>query len=192
MLIYNQWFVALSMEAVLLEMLITSSVVKKNINLKMSQLWFLPPHFSGATELKWSFKSFHFYLTSLCSIFCLFTAFIVWLFAVPPLFVIEFLHRVMDIFEDYFTECTESIIKENYVVVYEVRKIVCLRRSTLYRDPLTLSLWCWNRNFLENKVSGMATDVLVMQGARPSAIMLLCCWWLGSLRRQDISSQVID
>ncbi|CAD7087337.1 unnamed protein product [Hermetia illucens] len=38
----------------------------------------------------------------------------------PPLFVIEFLHRVVDTFEDYFSECTESIIKENYVVVYEL------------------------------------------------------------------------
>jgi len=39
---------------------------------------------------------------------------------VPPLFVIEFLHRVVNMFEDYFTECTESTIKENYVVVYEL------------------------------------------------------------------------
>lgn len=38
----------------------------------------------------------------------------------PPLFVIEFLHRVVDTFDDYFSECTESIIKENYVVVYEL------------------------------------------------------------------------
>lgn len=45
---------------------------------------------------------------------------ILYLVAVPPLFVIEFLHRVVDTFEDYFGECTESIIKENYVVVYEV------------------------------------------------------------------------
>nr|CAD7442817.1 unnamed protein product [Timema bartmani] len=41
-------------------------------------------------------------------------------FLVPPLFVIEFLHRVVDTFEDYFSECTESIIKEHYVVVYEL------------------------------------------------------------------------
>lgn len=39
---------------------------------------------------------------------------------VPPLFVIEFLHRVVDTFEDYFNECTESLIKEHYVVVYEL------------------------------------------------------------------------
>jgi len=42
------------------------------------------------------------------------------LLTVPPLFVIEFLHRVVDILEQYFTECNESNIKEHYVVVYEV------------------------------------------------------------------------
>jgi AP-3 complex subunit mu len=40
--------------------------------------------------------------------------------SVAPLFVVEFLHRVVDTFDDYFSECTESIIKEHYVVVYEV------------------------------------------------------------------------
>jgi len=40
--------------------------------------------------------------------------------AVPPLFVIEFLHRIVTTFEDYFTECTESTLKDNYVIVYEV------------------------------------------------------------------------
>ncbi|XP_017784526.1 PREDICTED: AP-3 complex subunit mu-1 [Nicrophorus vespilloides] len=39
---------------------------------------------------------------------------------VPPLFVIEFLHRIVDTFQDYFSDCTESIIKENYVVIYEL------------------------------------------------------------------------
>ncbi|KAG8188598.1 hypothetical protein JTE90_005953 [Oedothorax gibbosus] len=39
---------------------------------------------------------------------------------VSPLFVIEFLHRVVDTFEDYFSDCTESLIKEHYVVVYEL------------------------------------------------------------------------
>lgn len=39
---------------------------------------------------------------------------------VPPLFVIEFLHRVVDTFEDYFSECSENVVKDNYVVVYEV------------------------------------------------------------------------
>lgn len=41
---------------------------------------------------------------------------------IPPLFVIEFLHRIVDTFQDYFSDCTESIIKENYVIVYEVTR----------------------------------------------------------------------
>ena len=40
--------------------------------------------------------------------------------SVPPLFVVEFLHRVVDTFEDYFQGCSEIILKENYVIVYEV------------------------------------------------------------------------
>jgi AP-3 complex subunit mu len=39
---------------------------------------------------------------------------------VPPLYVIEFLHRVMDIFTDYFGDCTELVVKDHYVVVYEL------------------------------------------------------------------------
>ena len=39
---------------------------------------------------------------------------------VPPLFVVEFLHRVADTFEDYFNDTSESTIKDNYVVVYEL------------------------------------------------------------------------
>ena len=39
---------------------------------------------------------------------------------VSPLIVIEFLHRVVDIFHDYFGDCSESLIKENYVTVYEL------------------------------------------------------------------------
>ena len=43
------------------------------------------------------------------------------LFAVAPLLVIEFLHRVADIFKDYFQEITEASLKENFVSAYEVR-----------------------------------------------------------------------
>ncbi|EDV27475.1 AP-3 complex subunit mu-1 [Trichoplax sp. H2] len=39
---------------------------------------------------------------------------------VPPLFVIEFLHRVVDTITDYFSSCTELTIKDNSVVVFEI------------------------------------------------------------------------
>jgi len=40
--------------------------------------------------------------------------------SVSPLFVIEFLHRVVDTLVDYFSECSETTIKDNIVVVYEL------------------------------------------------------------------------
>ncbi len=45
-------------------------------------------------------------------------------FLVSPLFVVEILHRAVDIFEEYFNECNESSLKENYVIVYEVSQIL--------------------------------------------------------------------
>ena len=38
----------------------------------------------------------------------------------PPLYVIEILHRIVDIFEDYFGDSKESTIKEHFVVVYQL------------------------------------------------------------------------
>ena len=35
-------------------------------------------------------------------------------------FLCDRIPRVVDTFEDYFTECSETSIKENYVVVYEL------------------------------------------------------------------------
>ena len=36
--------------------------------------------------------------------------------------MIEFLHRVVDTFTEYFNSCTETSIKENVVIVFEVRR----------------------------------------------------------------------
>ena len=49
-------------------------------------------------------------------------SFVCLFFSVPPLFVIEFLHRVVDTFTEYFSSCTETSIKDNVVIVFEVRK----------------------------------------------------------------------
>ena len=40
---------------------------------------------------------------------------------VQPLFVMEFLHRVVDTFTDYFGHCTEKKLTHETVVVYQVR-----------------------------------------------------------------------
>ncbi|KAK6058251.1 adaptor complexe medium subunit family protein [Cooperia oncophora] len=40
--------------------------------------------------------------------------------SVPPLMVIEFLHRVVHTFSQYFDECSDTSIKENCVMVFEL------------------------------------------------------------------------
>eukprot|EP01135_Chromosphaera_perkinsii_P000527 Nk52_evm1s116 gene=Nk52_evmTU1s116 len=39
---------------------------------------------------------------------------------VQPLFVFEFIHRVVDIFKEYFSKCTEETLKDNFLVCYEL------------------------------------------------------------------------
>ena len=53
---------------------------------------------------------------------------------VPPLFVIEFLHRIMDTFKEYFGTCSEIEIKDNFVVVYEVSITVDLLRTYVWHS----------------------------------------------------------
>jgi AP-3 complex subunit mu len=49
-----------------------------------------------------------------------------------PLSAIEFLHRVFDIFGDYFGDCEEMTIKENFATVYQL-----LEEMMDYGYPLT-------------------------------------------------------
>lgn len=39
---------------------------------------------------------------------------------VPPLLVIDFLQRLYDVFQEYFSNVTESTLKENFSTVYQV------------------------------------------------------------------------
>ncbi|ORY01164.1 AP-3 complex subunit MU-1 [Basidiobolus meristosporus CBS 931.73] len=51
---------------------------------------------------------------------------------VEPLLVLEFLHRVVDLLVEYFSEVSESIIKDNFVTVYQL-----LEEMMDYGYPLT-------------------------------------------------------
>ena len=56
-------------------------------------------------------------------LFCFVIFFVVVFFFVLFCFVfpvIEFLHRIVDIFTEYFSECNKQRIKDHYVIVYEV------------------------------------------------------------------------
>lgn len=40
--------------------------------------------------------------------------------SLDPLFIVEFLHRIVDIVQNYFGDCNENLMKENLVTVYEL------------------------------------------------------------------------
>ncbi|EFX70260.1 hypothetical protein DAPPUDRAFT_129909 [Daphnia pulex] len=72
---------------------------------------------------------------------------------VPPLFVIEFLHTVVDILEKYFTECNESNIKEHYVVVYELLDEVLDNGYPLATEPNILQELIKPPNIIGNLIN---------------------------------------
>lgn len=72
---------------------------------------------------------------------------------VPPMFVIEFLHRVVDILEQYFNDCTESNIKEHYVVVYELLDEVLDNGYPLATEPNILQELIKPPNLLRSVVN---------------------------------------
>lgn len=41
---------------------------------------------------------------------------------VDPMLVFEFLHRIIDVLTDYLGDISEASIRENFVIVYQVRK----------------------------------------------------------------------
>jgi len=92
---------------------------------------------------------------------------------VPPLFVIEFLHRVVDILEQYFTECNESNIKEHYVVVYELLDEVLDNGYPLATEPNILQELIKPPNFLRsiaNTVTGKSNVSSVLPSGQLSNV----------------------
>ncbi|CAM9368351.1 unnamed protein product, partial [Phaeothamnion confervicola] len=57
---------------------------------------------------------------------------------VPPLLCIEFLHRVLDILEDYFGGFDEATVKENFSVVYQLLEEMMDNGHPLTTEPNAL------------------------------------------------------
>ena len=70
---------------------------------------------------------------------------------VPPLFVIEFLHRIMDVFAEYFGECSETKIKDHYVTVYEVHVL---------QDVQKEKGWVWKYDRLVPNVKKVLPQII--------------------------------
>ena len=55
--------------------------------------------------------------------------------------VTEFLHRIKDVFSDYFGSCTVHTIKDNFVVVYELLDEVLDAGFPLVTEPNVLKVF---------------------------------------------------
>lgn len=53
----------------------------------------------------------------------------------PPLVALEFLHRVFDIFCEYFGDVEETTIKENFATVYQLLEVKSCARTYIISTP---------------------------------------------------------
>ena len=79
--------------------------------------------------------------------------------------VIELLHRIMDVIKDYFGGVSEGVIKEQYVIVYEVRVVftmtiisTCLANETKTMNSCALILE-HIKDYLAHSVSNQASNL---------------------------------
>ena len=79
--------------------------------------------------------------------------------------MIELLHRIMDVIKDYFGGVSEGVIKEQYVIVYEVRAVctmtifpTCLVNETKTMNSCALILENI-RDYLAHSVSNQASNL---------------------------------
>mmetsp|Transcript_31012 Transcript_31012/g.50167 ORF Transcript_31012/g.50167 Transcript_31012/m.50167 type:complete len:415 (+) Transcript_31012:81-1325(+) len=99
---------------------------------------------------------------------------------VPPLLVIEFLNRTIEIFEDYFGEVNEDAIKENFVTVYQLLDEMLDNGLPLTTEPNVLKSMILPPS-LANKIMASVGGQSSVRSALPDGSMSNVPW-----RRQGI------
>ena len=77
---------------------------------------------------------------------------------IQPLLVIEFLHRIYDIFEEYFETVQESTIKENFATIYQLLEEMMDYGYPLTTEPNTLKAMILPPTVI-SRISAVATGV---------------------------------
>lgn len=94
---------------------------------------------------------------------------------VSPLLVVEFLHRICDIFTDYFEKLQESTLRENFVVVYQLLDEVMDNGIPFNTEPNALAELIPAPNLLKKFVGGL-TGQPTMQGNLPDGTLSNTPW----------------
>ena len=92
--------------------------------------------------------------------------------------MVEFLHRVVDTITDYFNECSEAVIKDNYVVVYELLDEMLDNGFPLATESNILKELIKPPNILRtvvNTVTGKTKSVLLLIQGFCAQVFCYCC-----------------
>jgi AP-3 complex subunit mu len=74
---------------------------------------------------------------------------------VPPLLVIDFLQRLYDVFQEYFTNVTESSLKENFTTVYQLLEEMLDNGVPFTTEPNILREMIAPPNIITNVIHGV-------------------------------------
>lgn len=96
---------------------------------------------------------------------------------VTPLLVTEFLHRVVDVFRDYFNEVSEESIKENFITVYQLMDEMMDNGIPMTTEPNVLKTMIMPPTILGRVATSMGvSDTSNITSDLPEG-MLSSIWW---------------
>mmetsp|Transcript_56464 Transcript_56464/g.115551 ORF Transcript_56464/g.115551 Transcript_56464/m.115551 type:complete len:421 (-) Transcript_56464:297-1559(-) len=96
---------------------------------------------------------------------------------VTPLLVTEFLHRVVDVFRDYFNEVSEESIKENFITVYQLMDEMMDNGIPMTTEPNVLKTMIHPPTILGRVANSMGvSDKSSINQDLPEG-MLSSIWW---------------
>ena len=96
---------------------------------------------------------------------------------VTPLLVTEFLHRVVDVFRDYFNEVSDESIKENFITVYQLMDEMMDNGIPMTTEPNVLKTMIIPPTILGRVATSMGvSDKSNITADLPEG-MLTSIWW---------------
>uniref|UniRef100_A0A7S4JY63 MHD domain-containing protein n=1 Tax=Paramoeba aestuarina TaxID=180227 RepID=A0A7S4JY63_9EUKA len=111
----------------------------------------------------------------------------------PPLLVIEFLYRVVDVFVDYFDVVSEKTIKENFVTVYQILEEMMDNGFPFTTEPNVLKEMIAPPSIMKSLTSTVTGTSNNVSGTLPDG-RLSATYWRGAAKytKDEIFFDIIE
>lgn len=112
---------------------------------------------------------------------------------VAPLLVVEFLHRVADIFRDYFGACDEASLKDNFSTVYQLLEEMLDHGTPLTTEPNALKAMIEPPSVM-GRLQTMATGKSTVSDVLPDGTISSMPWRKAGVKyaQNDIYLDIIE